>query len=71
DIRIAAEGSSIGQPEINLGIIPGAGGTQRLTRTVGPGWAKYLVMAGLPIGTDIALKIGLITAIAPKDQLME
>lgn len=71
DIRIAAEGSSIGQPEINLGIIPGAGGTQRLTRTVGPGWAKYLVMAGLPIDTDIALKIGLITAVVPKDQLME
>ena len=44
DIRIAAEGSKIGQPEINLGIIPGAGGTQRLTRVVGPGWAKYLVI---------------------------
>ena len=70
DIRIAAEGATIGQPEINLGIIPGAGGTQRLTRTVGPGWAKYMVMTGLSIDTDTAFKIGLITAVVPKDQLM-
>jgi enoyl-CoA hydratase len=71
DIRIAAEGSSIGQPEINLGIIPGAGGTQRLTRTVGPGWAKYMVMTGLPISADTALKIGFITKVVPKEQLMD
>ncbi|MGI6468306.1 MAG: enoyl-CoA hydratase/isomerase family protein [Syntrophomonadaceae bacterium] len=71
DIRIAAEGSKIGQPEINLGIIPGAGGTQRLTRVVGPGWAKYLVMTGLPIDAETALKIGLVTAVVPKDQLMD
>ncbi len=71
DVRIAAEGASIGQPEINLGIIPGAGGTQRLTRIVGPGWAKYLVMTGLSIDTDTALKIGLITAVVPKEQLMD
>lgn len=70
DIRIAAEGSLIGQPEINLGIIPGAGGTQRLTRTVGPGWAKYMVMTGSPIDAETALKIGLITAVVPKDQLL-
>lgn len=71
DVRIAAEGAIIGQPEINLGIIPGAGGTQRLTRLVGAGWAKYLVMTGLPIDTDMALKIGLITAVVPKEQLMD
>mgnify|MGYP000896863621 FL=1 len=71
DVRIAAEGAAIGQPEINLGIIPGAGGTQRLTRIVGPGWAKYLVMTGLSIDTDTALKIGLITAVVPKEQLMD
>ena len=71
DIRIAAEGTIIGQPEINLGIIPGAGGTQRLSRIVGPGWAKYLVMSGSQIDADTAFKIGLVTAIVPKDQLME
>ncbi|HRY13759.1 MAG TPA: enoyl-CoA hydratase-related protein [Syntrophomonadaceae bacterium] len=70
DIRIAAEGSIIGQPEINLGIIPGAGGTQRLTRVVGPGWARYLVMTGKNIDADTALRIGLVTAVVPKDQLM-
>ncbi|GAB6181909.1 short-chain-enoyl-CoA hydratase [Desulfotomaculum defluvii] len=70
DIRIAAEGATFGQPEINLGIIPGAGGTQRLTRTVGPGWAKHMVMTGMLIDTDTAFKIGLITKIVPKDQLM-
>lgn len=70
DIRIAAEGSIIGQPEINLGIIPGAGGTQRLTRIVGSGWARYLVMTGNNIDADTALKIGLVTAVVPKDQLM-
>ena len=70
DIRIAAEGSRIGQPEINLGIIPGAGGTQRLTRTVGPSWAKYMVLTGSSIDTETALKIGLITAVVPKDQLL-
>ncbi|MEQ8201731.1 MAG: enoyl-CoA hydratase-related protein [Syntrophomonadaceae bacterium] len=70
DIRIAAEGSLIGQPEINLGIIPGAGGTQRLARVVGPGWARYLVMTGRNIDADTALRIGLVTAVVPKDQLM-
>ncbi|MDD4776120.1 MAG: enoyl-CoA hydratase-related protein [Syntrophomonas sp.] len=71
DIRIAAEGSLIGQPEINLGIIPGGGGTQRLTRVVGGGWARHLVMTGKPVDTDMALKIGLVTAVVPKDQLLD
>jgi len=71
DIRIAAEGSVLGQPEINLGIIPGAGGTQRLTRIVGLGWAKHLVMTGINIDAETALRIGLVTAVVPKDQLME
>ena len=71
DIRIAAEGSIIGQPEISLGIIPGAGGTQRLIRIVGFGWAKHLAMSGVTIDADTAFKIGLITMVVPKDQLID
>ncbi|NPV92346.1 MAG: enoyl-CoA hydratase/isomerase family protein [Firmicutes bacterium] len=71
DIRIATEDAKFGQPEINLGIIPGAGGTQRLTRVVGPGWAKYLIMTGKTIDADLALKLGLITEVVPAEQLMD
>ncbi|EHQ89425.1 enoyl-CoA hydratase/isomerase family protein [Desulfosporosinus youngiae] len=70
DIRIAADNAKFGQPEINLGIIPGAGGTQRLSRVVGPGWANYLIMTGRIIKADLALKIGLVTEILPAGQLM-
>lgn len=70
DLRVAAEGTVFGQPEINLGIIPGAGGTQRLTRAVGPGWAKHLVMTGLTIDTETAFRIGLVTRVVAKDELM-
>ena len=71
DIRIASAGSQFGQPEINLGIIPGGGGTQRLTRIVGSGWARYLLMTGKNIDADTALRIGLVNAVVPKEQLME
>ena len=71
DVRIASEGIYIAEPEINLGIIPGAGGTQRLTRIIGLGWAKYLVMTGAPIDALTALRIGLLTSVVPDDQLME
>lgn len=70
DLRIAAEGAIFGQPEINLGVIPGAGGTQRLTRVVGPGWAKHLVLTGKNIDTETAFKIGLVTQVVPKEELM-
>ncbi len=70
DIRLASEGAMFGLPEINLGIIPGAGGTQRLARTVGPGWAKYLIYTGENIDTDMALKIGLINKVFSKEMLM-
>jgi enoyl-CoA hydratase len=70
DIRIAADDAKFGQPEINLGIIPGAGGTQRLTRAVGPGWAKHLIMTGKVIDAEAALKIGLVTEVVSPDQLM-
>ena len=71
DLRIAAEGAVFGQPEINLGIIPGAGGTQRLTRVVGPGWTKYLVLTGKNIDAETAFKIGLVTQVVPQEKLMD
>ena len=70
DIRLAAENAKFGQPEINLGITPGFGGTQRLPRNVGVGWAKYLVLSGRHIRADEALRIGLVQAVYPKDELM-
>jgi enoyl-CoA hydratase len=69
DIRLAAETAKFGQPEIGLGITPGYGGTQRLTRTVGQGWANYLVLSGRHIRADEALRIGLVTAVYPKEEL--
>ena len=69
DIRLAAENARFGQPEIGLGITPGFGGTQRLTRNVGAGWAKYLVLSGRHLRADEALAIGLVQAIHPKDEL--
>ena len=69
DIRIAADTAKFGQPELGLGIIPGAGATQRLPRTVGLGWAKHLVLTGDVIDAKQALEIGLITAVVPASQL--
>lgn len=70
DIRIAAQGTVFGLPEINLGIFPGGGGTQRLARLVGSGWANYMIMSGQTIDSDTALKIGLVTAVYPAENLM-
>jgi enoyl-CoA hydratase len=70
DIRLAGEKAKFGQPEISLGITPGFGGTQRLTRNVGVGWAKYLVLSGRHIRADEALRIGLVQAVFPRDELM-
>jgi len=70
DIRIAGQNAKFGQPEINLGITPGFGGTQRLPRAVGDGWAKYLVLSGRHIRADEALRIGLVQAVVAKDELM-
>ena len=70
DIRLASEKAKFGQPEIGLGITPGFGGTQRLPRMVGEGWAKYLVLSGRHIRADDALRIGLVQAVYPKDDLM-
>ncbi|HEY7057186.1 MAG TPA: enoyl-CoA hydratase-related protein [Vicinamibacterales bacterium] len=69
DIRIASETAKFGQPELGLGIIPGAGATQRLPRIVGLGWAKHLVLTGDVIDAKQALEIGLVTAVTPAGQL--
>ncbi len=70
DIRIASERATFGQPELNLGIIPGAGATHRLPRIVGLGRAKHLVLTGESIDAARALEIGLVTALAPPAELL-
>jgi enoyl-CoA hydratase/carnithine racemase len=65
DIRIAADDATLGQPEILLGIIPGAGGTQRLTRLVGPSKAKELIFTGRFVKGQEALEIGLVDRLVP------
>jgi enoyl-CoA hydratase len=69
DLRIASETAKFGQPELGLGIIPAAGGTQRLPRIVGMGWAKHLILSGDIIDAKQALAIGLVTAVTPAGQL--
>lgn len=69
DIRIASENASFGQPEIKLGIIPGGGGTQRLTRLVGEGKAMELILTGDFINAQAALSLGLVNHVVPLDQL--
>jgi enoyl-CoA hydratase len=63
DIRYAATSAKLGQPEVNLGIIPGWGGTQRLARVCGLGVAKELIFTGRVIGADEALRIGLVNGV--------
>ena len=71
DFRIASQGATLGLPEIILGLIPDCGGTTRLTRLLGPGWAKELIMTGDMIPAQRAYEIGLINQIWPDDQLGE
>jgi enoyl-CoA hydratase/carnithine racemase len=69
DFRIMAEDARIGQPEILLGIIPGAGGTQRLPRLVGPSRAKDIIFSGRFVKADEALRIGLVDDVVPADRV--
>lgn len=69
DLRIAADDAQLGQPEILLGVIPGAGGTQRLPRLVGVGRAKELIFSGRFVTADEALAIGLVNEVAPAENV--
>ena len=71
DDRIAADNAKLGQPEILLGLIPGAGGTQRLPRLVGPSKAKDLIFTGRMVKADEALAIGLVDRVVPAAEVYE
>ena len=71
DFRVAGEGAKLGQPEILLGLIPGAGGTQRLPRLVGPARAKDIVFTGRFVGAAEALAIGLVDKVVPDGDVYE
>jgi enoyl-CoA hydratase/carnithine racemase len=71
DVRDAGEGATLGQPEVLLGIIPGAGGTQRLTRLVGPAKAKDIIFTGRFVPAEEALAIGLVDKVVPDDQVYD
>jgi enoyl-CoA hydratase/carnithine racemase len=69
DIRFASKQSNFGQPEINLGLIPGGGGTQRLCRLLGYGKAMEIILSGNMVGAEEALRIGLINAVYDSEKL--
>ena len=70
DLRIAAATAKVGQPEINLGILPGWGGSQRLARTTTIGFAKALIFTGRPVDASEALEVGLVNAVHEPAELM-
>ncbi|MFJ2376313.1 enoyl-CoA hydratase/isomerase family protein [Streptomyces sp. NPDC087769] len=71
DFRIAGDNAKLGQPEILLGLIPGAGGTQRLARLIGPSRAKDLIFTGRHVRAEEALAIGLVDRVAPAAEVYE
>lgn len=70
-MRVAAESGHLGQPEVNVGIIPGAGGTQRLPRLIGAGRAADLILSGRIVEADDALRIGLVEAVLPDEGFVD
>jgi enoyl-CoA hydratase len=71
DLRVAGDTAKFGQPEILLGIIPGGGGTQRLTRLVGPARAKDIILTGRQVAADEALRIGLVDRVVPASETLD
>jgi enoyl-CoA hydratase/carnithine racemase len=71
DLRVAAEDAQLGQPEILLGVMPGAGGTQRLPRLIGVGRAKEIIYSGRFVKADEALSIGLVNEVVPAEKVYD
>jgi enoyl-CoA hydratase/carnithine racemase len=69
DFRVCGDNAKLGQPEVLLGVIPGAGGTQRLPRLVGPARAKDIMFTGRFVDADEALRIGLVDRVVPADEV--
>lgn len=70
DIRIASRTAKLGQTELNVGILPGAGGTQRLTQLIGLGRAMHMILTGIPISAEQALDYGLVTEVTEPEELI-
>jgi enoyl-CoA hydratase len=71
DMIVASDTARFGQPEINVGLMPGAGGTQRLARTIGKAKAMELVLTGAPIDAQTAERLGLVNTIVPPEQVID
>lgn len=71
DFRVAGEGAKVGQPEIILGLMPGAGGTQRLTRLIGIQKSRELNYTGRHVGAEEALELGIVDRVVPDDEVLE
>jgi enoyl-CoA hydratase/carnithine racemase len=69
DFRVAADNAKLGQPEVLLGVIPGAGGTQRLSRLIGPARAKDIIFTGRFVSAEEALLIGLVDEVVPAEEV--
>nr|WP_298992752.1 enoyl-CoA hydratase/isomerase family protein [uncultured Pseudokineococcus sp.] len=71
DVRVCAKDARLGLPEVGLGVLPGAGGTQRLARLVGPSRAKDLLWSGAPVGAEEALRLGLVDEVVPPGEALD